>query len=93
MDEGRRGGRGGHDCFPGRSISGTRQPGIFFFFLFYALPATPRNARDGKILSCIWMLVKRKEYKKEGMEMETGEDNWMELWINQRYVKYYHSIV
>ena len=76
----------------GRSQAHVSQ-GFFSFFVFYALPATPRNARDGKILSCIWMLVKRKEYKKEGMEMETGEDNWMELWINQRYVKYYHSIV
>lgn len=24
--------------------------------------------------------------------METGEDNWMELWINQRYMKYHHSM-
>ena len=23
--------------------------------------------------------------------METGEANWMELWINQRYIKYYHG--
>lgn len=48
----------------GRSQAHVSQ-GFFSFFVFYALPATPRNARDGKILSCIWMLVKRKEYKKK----------------------------
>lgn len=48
----------------GRSQAHVSQ-GFFSFFFFMPCPPHLGMPRDGKILSCIWMLVKRKEYKKK----------------------------